>query len=75
MRTPIVVKCASALTFLNTFVLFEEFVIDRQGLAKYLPLYRVGRFCVWDTVAITLAIGFVIAWHRKDNRGPKHEGL
>ncbi len=69
------VKCATALTFVNTFVLVEEFVIDRQGLSKYLPLYRVGQFCVWDIVAISLAIGFVIVWHRKDNRAPEHEGL
>lgn len=60
MRTPIGLKCATALTFINAFVLIEEFVINRQGLSQYLPLYKVGEFCVWDVVAISLAVGVVI---------------
>lgn len=74
MRTPIALKCATALTFINTFVLIEEFVIDRQGLSQYLPLYKVGEFCVWDMVAISLAIGIVILWQQKDNRSRRSEG-
>ncbi len=68
MRTPLLVKCATALTFFNTFVLIEEFIIDRHGLGQYIPLYRIGNFCTWDFVAVAAATAFVIAWHRRDNR-------
>ena len=75
MRTPTVVKWASALTFLNTFVLFEEFVVDRHGLWKYMPLYKVGRFCTWDIAAIALAVGLVLLWQYRDKRAVKREGI
>ena len=42
------------LTLVNSWVLFEEIVVDRQGLWRYMPLYRVGTFCSWDALAMTL---------------------
>jgi hypothetical protein len=42
------------LTFFNTWVLFEETVIDRYGLWEYLPWYRVGKLCSWDIGAMSL---------------------
>jgi hypothetical protein len=45
------------LTFFNTWVLFEETIVDRHGLWKYLPYYHVGRFCAWDIGAMVL-----LAW-------------
>lgn len=45
------------MAFLNTWVLFEEIVVDRQGLWRYMPFYRVGDFCVWDlTVAVLILV-------------------
>jgi hypothetical protein len=42
------VKLAVALTFFNSWVLFAEVVVDRQGLWRYMPGYRSGR-CVRGT--------------------------
>jgi hypothetical protein len=51
-------KIAIAITFLNTWVIFEETVVDRYGLWRYMPYYRVGLFCAWDfsVLAITLLL-------------------
>lgn len=54
-QLPFWVRLAAALTLLNTWILIAEFVIDRYGLDKYLPLYRYGDICVWD-IAVILAI-------------------
>src|SRR5438093_8088042 len=55
---PLIAKIAIAMTFINTWVIFEETVVDRHGLWRYMPLYRVGLFCVWDATvfAITLLL-------------------
>jgi hypothetical protein len=42
---PLVVRAAVFVTFFNSWVMFEEFVIERVGLWHYMPLYRVGMFC------------------------------
>jgi len=57
-RLPLIAKIAIAMTFLNTWVIFEETVVDRHGLWRYMPYYRVGLFCVWDAAvfAITLLL-------------------
>jgi hypothetical protein len=26
--------------------------VDREGLWRYLPLYKVGKFCIWDLAAM-----------------------
>ncbi len=40
-----IVKVAVALTFFNSWVLFEETIVDRHGLWRYLPFYKIGLFC------------------------------
>src|ERR1043165_9058998 len=55
-RAPLIVKVAVALIFLNSWVLFEETVVDRQGLWRYMPFYRVGLFCAWDAAALLIII-------------------
>ena len=57
-RLPLIAKIAIAMTFINTWVIFEETVVDRHGLWRYMPFYRVGLFCVWDAavLAVTLLI-------------------
>jgi len=58
-RTPGIVPFAVWLTFFNTWVLFEETVVDRYGLWEYMPYYRVGRLCSWDIGAMAL-LGFIV---------------
>ena len=56
---PGIVKAAVVVTFFNTWVLFEETVVDRYGLWEYMPYYRVGRLCSWDIGAMAL-LGFIV---------------
>jgi len=60
-RLPVIAKIAIAMTFINAWVIFEETVVDRHGLWRYMPYYRVGLFCVWDAavLAVTLLLLFV----------------
>ncbi len=44
----------------NSWVLFEETVVDRHGLWQYMPLYRVGLFCAWDILALGIIIPVVV---------------
>ena len=60
-QLPVAVKIAIWVVFNNAWWSIEEFVIDRDGLWKYMPYYRVGNGCVWD-LAVALIIGFAI-WH------------
>ena len=57
--TPKIIRFAVWLTFFNTWVLFEETVVDRYGLWEYMPYYRVGRLCSWDIGAMGL-LGFLV---------------
>jgi len=55
---PLIAKIAIAMTFINTWVIFEETIVDRHGLWRYMPFYRVGLFCAWDAAvfAVTLLL-------------------
>ena len=53
---PLIVKIAIALTAINTWVIFEETVVDRQGLWRYMPFYRVGLFCAWDFTVLSVVL-------------------
>src|SRR4030095_12550585 len=57
-RLPLVAKIAIAMTFINAWIIFEETIVDRHGLWRYMPYYRVGLFCVWDAAvfAVTLLL-------------------
>jgi hypothetical protein len=68
-RLPLWIRIAAALTLLNTWILIAEFVIDRYGLYKYLPLYRYGDICVWDIV-IVLAITIMFVRASRFPRNP-----
>ena len=56
----LIVKIAIALTAINTWVLFEETVVDRYGLWRYMPYYRVGLFCAWDFSVLTIVLLIVL---------------
>src|SRR5437879_7329437 len=53
---PLIAKIAIAVTFINTWVIFEETVVDRHGLWRYMPFYRVGLFCVWDAAVLVVTL-------------------
>jgi hypothetical protein len=58
------------LTFFNTWVLFEETIIDRYGLWEYLPYYRVARLCAWD-IGATILLALFVRWaYRKARPAP-----
>jgi hypothetical protein len=62
---PGIVKAAVILTFFNTWVLFEETVVDRYGLWEYMPYYRVARLCAWDIGALALILWFTLRMLRR----------
>lgn len=64
---PLVVKAAVFVSFFTAWVMFEELVIDRHGLWRYLPFYKVGLFCIWDVLAL-VAIGSALAWFSPSRR-------
>ena len=53
---PLIAKIGIAMTFVNTWVIFEETVVDRHGLWRYMPFYRVGLFCVWDAAVLAVTL-------------------
>lgn len=65
---PNVIKIAVALTWFEGWVLFEEIVVDRQGLWKYMPYYRVGETCVWDLGASLIIVGSLFLLNRHGRR-------
>ena len=58
---PFLVKAAVFVSFFMAWVMFEELVIDRHGLWRFLPFYKVGLFCIWDVLAL-FAIGGGLLW-------------
>ena len=55
-KLPFLVRVSVGLTLFNSWVLFEETVVDRLGWWRYMPCYRVGRFCEWDVAAIVVIV-------------------
>src|SRR5215831_12381495 len=68
-RLPLIAKIAIAVTFLNAWVIFEETVVDRHGLWRYMPLYRVGLFCTWDAAVFAMTLLFLLANVARSRRG------
>jgi hypothetical protein len=58
---PLIAKIAIGTTFLNAWVIFEETVVDRYGLWRYMPFYRVGLFCVWDAAVLAITLLLLLA--------------
>lgn len=53
---PKLVQFTSLATLFIGWVLFAELIIDRHGLDRFLPFYRVGALCPYDlTVLLLLA--------------------
>jgi hypothetical protein len=65
---PLIAKIAIAMTALNTWVIFEETVVDRHGLWRYMPFYRVGLFCAWDAAVLAVILVLLFASIRRSRR-------
>ena len=66
-QLPLIAKVAVGIAFYDAWWSIEEFVIDRYGLWRYMPYYRVGDPCVWDlAVALLIAVGL---WRLARQRG------
>src|ERR1700730_10939841 len=72
LALPLIAKIAIAMTVLNAWVIFEETVVDRHGLWRYMPYYRVGLFCIWDAsvLAVTLLLLLVSVAPFRRRNGP-----
>lgn len=57
-QLPFIVKFSSLLTIFLAWVAFAEIIIDRHGMDKFLPFYRVGNLCPYD-IAVVGLLAFV----------------
>ena len=55
-QLPMIVKVGVGLAFNDAWWSIEEFVIDRRGLWRYMPGYRVAEACVWDLAVALITI-------------------
>ena len=70
-QLPRLARVAIGLSFFNIWWSFEEFIVDRFGLSKYMPDYKVGVLCVWDlSVATLIVVGLV--WASRRGARPQH---
>lgn len=60
---PLSIQLGFGLTLMNSWVLFEETVVDRTGLAQLMPGYHVADACIWDAGALVVVIA-VVWWLR-----------
>ena len=65
-QLPLAVKIAVGLTFYNAWLLIEELLINRSGLWRYMPYYKVASACVWD---LAVAVVITLALWRASTRG------
>jgi hypothetical protein len=70
-QLPLVAKIAVGVAFYNAWASFEEFVVDRVGLWRYMPYYRVGKGCAWDVaVGLLILVALVrLSWQRDETTG------
>ena len=59
---PMRAKVAVAFILASSWVLFEETIVDRHGLWRYMPHYRVGLLCVWDLAVGTAILAGLFFW-------------
>jgi hypothetical protein len=69
-QLPLVLKIAVGVVFYNAWWSIEEFVIDRHGLWKYMPYYKVADPCVWD-LAVAVIISVAIWWASREGKNPR----
>ena len=62
---PLAARLASFLSFFMAWVLFAELIIDRHGLDRFLPYYRVGNLCPYDLAVGALLVALWMRLHRQ----------
>ena len=62
---PVSIQIGFGLTLLNTWVLFEETVVDRTALARLMPGYSIGNACVWDAGAVVVVLALIWVLRRR----------
>ncbi|HEV2111404.1 MAG TPA: hypothetical protein VGT99_08625 [Gammaproteobacteria bacterium] len=67
---PRIAQISVGLTWLAVWVLFEELVVDREGLWRYMPFYKVGDYCVWDLSATIVICTTLFLLDRRGRRRP-----
>jgi len=51
-QLPALVRLAVGLCLFDTWVIFEEGIVDRTGPWELMPGYVRSRFCPWDLAAV-----------------------
>lgn len=72
---PLIVKIATGLALLSSWIIFEEVIVDRYGIWQVLPNYRKGFFCAWDIAAFTVVVGGLTWYSRKSLKKPLDNSL
>jgi hypothetical protein len=57
---PMAIQAGFGLVLLNSWILFEETIVERTSLARLLPNYQAGFACVWDAGAVIVIAGVVM---------------
>ena len=68
-QLPLAVKIVVWVVFNNVWWSIEEFVIDRKGLWKYMPYYKVADACVWDLAVAVVTL--LAIWRASVGGGPR----
>jgi hypothetical protein len=67
VQLPLIVKIAVGVAFFDAWMSLEEFVINREGLWRFMPFYRTDTACAWDlAVALIIVAGL---WRLSMRRG------
>nr|WP_137677264.1 hypothetical protein [Parerythrobacter lutipelagi] len=67
---PFWTKLAVMLVPFSGWIMFAEFVIDRNGWDRFLPFYRLGQFCPYEVIVLSI-LGLI--WWRLEQRAKQDE--
>lgn len=68
-RLPLAVKIAVGISIFTFWMCIEEFFIDRYGIWKFMPYYKVADACVWDLAVAVITIATI--WRASTRRVPQ----
>jgi hypothetical protein len=64
-QLPFVARLAIALALFDTWVIFEEGVVDRTGLWEHMPGYVRAQLCPWDLAALGILVVPLVLWRTR----------
>ena len=64
------VRIVLALAAFNFWISFEEFVINRSGLWRYMPGYKLADACIWDLM-VAIVICATAWWFSQKGSNPR----